>query len=811
MKPTSCLGCPYYDRPGPHWGSGSSSATIAFVGAHPADKDFETGEPFSGGAGKILDNACYHAGISRAVQFSTNVVKCLVKPGEYTHPQAVRQCQPLLNQELEQLRHLRVIVPVGEASFKAFTGKKLTTVTSRTDPNVWLRGCVWPLGHSRSLIPIMDPAFYARTGFFTSFQMDTDLQKIARFSRGEGRTYELRANYSPTRQEVEELVADIRRLGRGGIDIETPEDADEDELAAGGQPLPIDVIGLSSEIGTATGVPPDLYPCLEQLFSDEAHPVKFYVYNASFDFYHLGKRFRGSEGGLKAVKLFDCMLALSRWRSDLQKKDLGIFMTFFTDMEYCKNLAKTEPTKYQWSDTTGVLEGGLNIEPILELQGLLRVLNRQDHPLIQDLVDPSWDGLNRMREIGIKTDLREVFKMLHVSQELLAKYQEAWNKFFPSVDWQSPKQLGELFTGPLKLPPILRTRVKKKEGTRVTTKTPTCDVGALEEYRDKYDSKVADMVLKMRTTKHIGDFAGMIRPDTNRLHTAYGIHRQVQFRIQAFDPNIQTLPEVIGGFYTRRQVIPDTPDDEIISIDGGQVELRMYAWVSKCQKLLDLMATGEYIYGKMYEQIYKKPFFKEGLPHTKYNKADYVHPQEILAAKSGPLGFIYDRGWESLVQKLGLDPRVAKEVHSGFHAEYPEIRDFHKHCDREVAQLGYQTDLWGGRRYFPGKRNQRNEYLSFHGQANWAELLRQNYLIPCFRHLKEFGARVLLTVHDSMAVNCPKRNLQIVAQFILDHAESPIPQMDGFRIPAEIKHGPNWQDTKLFETEKDPYGRTLIL
>lgn len=799
MKPASCLGCPYYDRPGPFWGSGSPEARVAFVTEKPLNEQ--------GGAARTLDNACRKSQINRHREFTTAVVKCEVHHNEFPHWKAIKQCRTLLDQELQSLQFLNTICAVGETPTKEFTGKTLTSVMNRKNPSVWLRGCVYPVSPSISLIPVMAPEFYMRTGFLTAYQLEVDLQKVSRFRNGQGRKYRVITDTNPSPQLVREYVEDIRGYGRGGLDIETPEDADEDELAAGGKPLPIDVIGLASRIGETIGVPPDLYEILRPLFTDPLHPVKWYVFNACFDFYHLGKRF----GKLQAVRIFDGMLALNVWRSDLQKKDLGMLMSFFTDMEYTKNLAKIDGKKYQWADTTGILEGGQNIESALQIQGLLRVLEEQDHPLIKDLTGEFPDGLSRMRELGVKTDLREVFKFLRVSQETVAKYEATWNKLFPTVSWSSSQQLQELFCGVLGMPVIMRARTKKNEmGEKTTKKTQTCDADALEVYRDKHGCKTAGLVLAIKEMKHLGDFAAIIRPDTNRIHTNYMIHRQVQRRIQAADPNIQTLPEELADFQTRRMVVPDSDEDEIIAMDASQLELRIYAYISNAIGLLKAMNSGVYIYGAMYEQIFKKAFFNATGPHTKSNKAAYVTVQEILAAKSGPLGFIYNRGWPSLVQKLGMDPGVAKQCHAEFHSSNPEIAEFHKRCDKEVLRLGYQTNLWGARRYFPGGKNQRNEYLSFHGQSNGGELLRSQYLIPAFQSLADFGARVLLTVHDSMAVNTPKRNSQAVAQFLYDHAEAPIPQMNGFVIPCEIKHGPTWADCKLFKTE-NVGGRTVVL
>jgi len=797
-KPESCKGCPYYDQSGPVWGVGHPRARMVLI----QDKPSQTG-----GADRVLDNACRKAGLNKAREFSTYLVKCIPNT-PFVHPQAIKQCSVLLRQEMDNLKETKVLVASGAVVFKHFTGKDLTSVMTRKKPTAWLRGCPWPKSDKYpTIIPVMDPQFFMSSGFVTGYQLDMDFQKIARFANGEGRTYIVKYSSSPSDGEIRELIQDLRASGRGGIDIETPEDADEDELRAGGQLLPIEVIGIANRIGEVVGVPPEKYHLLEDLFTNPRHPIKWYVFNGSFDFYHLGKRF----GWLRAVRQYDAMLALNRWRSDLMKKDLGILMSFFTDMPFTKNLAKLNPIKYQWADVTGILEGGMNIERCLDMLGMGHVVDTQDHPLHEDLLDPRMDGLNRMRELGIHADVREVMKLTKVSEQMLSKYLVLWNQKFPTIDWQSPQQLFTLFTEVLKLPVIQRVRVKKDKltGEKVKTKTPTCDVDALEEYRDDYGSKIAGLILQMRLMKHLGDFAGIVAPD-QRVHTAYLVHRQVQFRIQAVDPNIQTLPEKIAGFHTRRMVIADDPEnDELIAVDGSQCELRIYAWLAKAKNLLAAMDSGIYIYGFMYEQIFGKPFFKEG-PKTKYNKQDYVQPAEILAAKSGPLGYIYNRGWESVATKQNIAREIAKASFDGFHSENPEIRNYHAKLDRIVLQQHYLDNLWGGRRYFPLGKNQRGDYLSFMGQSNWGELLRQNYLKPCFKHLPDFGARVLLTVHDSMVVNTPKRNRKAVAQFILDNTEAPIPQMEGFIIPAEVKFGPNWADMELFKTHKDSHGRTVV-
>ncbi|KUK89320.1 MAG: phage SPO1 DNA polymerase-related protein, partial [Marinimicrobia bacterium 46_43] len=56
------------------FGIGSPDADILFVGEAPGAVEDETGIPFVGRAGKLLDKALYHIGLDRDSIFITNVL-----------------------------------------------------------------------------------------------------------------------------------------------------------------------------------------------------------------------------------------------------------------------------------------------------------------------------------------------------------------------------------------------------------------------------------------------------------------------------------------------------------------------------------------------------------------------------------------------------------------------------------------------------------------------------------------------------------------------------------------------------------------
>ena len=56
-------------------GEGSATAAVMLVGEAPGAREDETGRPFVGGAGRLLDDLLAEAGLERADVFITNVVK----------------------------------------------------------------------------------------------------------------------------------------------------------------------------------------------------------------------------------------------------------------------------------------------------------------------------------------------------------------------------------------------------------------------------------------------------------------------------------------------------------------------------------------------------------------------------------------------------------------------------------------------------------------------------------------------------------------------------------------------------------------
>ena len=135
----ACTACPLYSTaiqsvPG----EGSPTASLVCVGEAPGATEDETGRPFVGAAGKLLDKILAAIDLARENVFICNVLKHRPPGNRNPLPTEVAACTPFLVRQLELIRP-RVILAFG--SFAA------QTLLETTQPIGKLRGAVhWYYG-----------------------------------------------------------------------------------------------------------------------------------------------------------------------------------------------------------------------------------------------------------------------------------------------------------------------------------------------------------------------------------------------------------------------------------------------------------------------------------------------------------------------------------------------------------------------------------------------------------------------------------------------------------------------------------------
>ena len=103
-------------------GEGDIESSAVLVGEAPGRKEDESGKPFVGSAGKLLDEALFSVGLSRSEIYITNLVKCRPPGNRKPKSRELDECTQYLNKQLRIISP-RVVAPLGNSALKYFFKK----------------------------------------------------------------------------------------------------------------------------------------------------------------------------------------------------------------------------------------------------------------------------------------------------------------------------------------------------------------------------------------------------------------------------------------------------------------------------------------------------------------------------------------------------------------------------------------------------------------------------------------------------------------------------------------------------------------
>jgi DNA polymerase len=133
------------------FGDGKTGARVAVVGESPGPPDIDSGKPFMGPAGQMLDRILAAVNLRRADCYLTNTVK-MISTGDEITPEVLSLFTPYLHRELAAV-HPKVIISFGNTPTRAL----LRTI----QPISKLRGEFHDY-HGAQLMPTFNPAYLLR-------------------------------------------------------------------------------------------------------------------------------------------------------------------------------------------------------------------------------------------------------------------------------------------------------------------------------------------------------------------------------------------------------------------------------------------------------------------------------------------------------------------------------------------------------------------------------------------------------------------------------------------------------------------------
>ena len=417
---------------------------------------------------------------------------------------------------------------------------------------------------------------------------------------------------------------------------------------------------------------------------------------------------------------------------------------------------------------------------------LLKELDQSDprlHRLYDEVEEPLIKVLARMEQAGVRIDPSALKDFSDGLRTRAAALEQEIRDLAgePSLNVNSPKQIGELIFERLKLDP--RARKPKKGNWPADEKT-------LSELSDR--SPIIGKILDFRGLRkllgtYIDPLPECISPVDGRVHTTFNQALTATGRLSSSNPNLQNIPvRTEEGREIRRAFVPSAPGNVIMSADYSQIELRIMAHLSGDEHLLAAFREGVDVHAATAAKIFRIPVAE-------------VSADQRRIAKTANFGIMYGISAFGLSQNLGCSRSEAKQLIEDYFDSFHSIRAWIDATLEGARRNGYVETLLGRRRYVPdinsgnatvrayAERNAVNAPI----QGTSADIIKLA-MIAVDRALSSEGlkARMVLQIHDELLLEVPEAEIDRVRTILLEQMQG-VMQLS-VPLTVECNYGSNW-------------------
>jgi DNA polymerase-1 len=346
----------------------------------------------------------------------------------------------------------------------------------------------------------------------------------------------------------------------------------------------------------------------------------------------------------------------------------------------------------------------------------------------------------------------------------------------------SPSQLAEVLFGDLGLEPLRKGKTGYSTDARVlrSLRDQHAIVPAVEEWRE---------LTKLLNT-YLEPFPEYIDPRTGRLHTTFKQTVAATGRLSSVNPNLQNIPVRTELGAQIRACFVAEEGRSLVVADYSQIELRLMAYLSGEEALIDAYHRGEDVHRVTAAAV-------AGILVGEVTKTQREH------AKATNFGIMYGLSAFGLSEQVDIPVEEARAFIDAYFAKYPKVQEFRERVVAEATQDGYVTTLFGRRRAVPelrsGTYNVRSlgERLAVNTilQGTAADIIKVA-MIAVDRELErgDLEARLVLQVHDELVVEAPHGEVEVVDE-LLRTAMCGAFTMDP-ALEVELGSGADWLSAK---------------
>ncbi len=757
-------------------GTGSKNPDIVFVGEAPGRDEIKEGVPFVGMAGKVLRSTLSFVGLNMEQIYLTNV--CLCRPPQNRDPSAkeMKACRPRFEQEIKELKP-KLVVALGKIPTQSLFPKK--TLNHR---GVFLESS---LGYEGLITYHPAATLYPKGDTLLPFIL-SDLKKIQRKLTGELPSKKLCGpdTHTVTIDSPEMMEALLERLGElpdkmlVALDWETT-----------GLFPPRDVgycLGMSWKEGTGVSISTHLVRRYNKQLCKELNRFELTGYNCGmFDSQFnsvLGLPGFTHDGMLLHYLLDERPQKRSLENISCQELDAPPYESEMLAQykseksEMIEKVPEEVIHDYCAMDTDWSLRLTKFLLPQVDKEPGLKWV-------YENLLIPGAHVLGNIHHTGIwvsrekLTEVTTEHEQRCTQLELYLQHITGNNKFNPRSHPQVHKQLWDELN--LEEPEIFGREPRSANDLTLEAlieKYPEQQfVIALRDYRSVYTSY-------SRYLRGIGNYV-----DTDgRVRCSFHLDRTETGRLSTTDPALHQIPR--EG--TIRSIFGAPPGYSLIQADYEQIEMRTAALVANDKKLIGLLKSGDDFHSMMASQAFLVPI-------------EEVTKDQRQAAKVVSFGLLYLMSDGGLVAATGLPRNKATEFVRRYKALMPAVQKTIAETKKQVNSQRYVESIFGRRRRFPLITDKNisglhREAVNFRlGQSPASDItLLSTIRLHGFLAAYYPEARIVLTVHDSILVECPNPLVGEVVEVMRSIMEE-VPIAGDVPFPVEVKVGQNWGEGEV--------------
>jgi DNA polymerase I len=426
------------------------------------------------------------------------------------------------------------------------------------------------------------------------------------------------------------------------------------------------------------------------------------------------------------------------------------------------------------------LQLATKLEPLVQREGLQRVYDELERPLVPVLVD--------IERAGVRIDAAALAaQATRIDDELAQRAKRVYELAGEEFNINSPKKLSEILFDRLGM---------RTETIRRTTKTKAQSTAfeVLEELALTHE--LPKLILEWRGLQklkgtYIDALPALVNPETGRVHTCFNQAVAATGRLSSSDPNLQNIPiRTEIGRDIRRAFIAER-DHVLISADYSQIELRVLAHLAGEQALIDAFRSGEDIHDRTAKKV--------------FGESSSLSAHELRRrAKIINYALLYGKQAFTLARDIGVPRQEAQAFIDAYFAGFPAVRRFIDDLLVQARETGVVKTMFGRRRLVPDLNNRNfqlrgeaeRKAVNFPIQGTAADILKRAMIDvhAALRNVAGGRARMILTVHDELLFETPKQ----AADETVETVRTLMEQAVTLNVPLEVDVGigENWKEAK---------------